>query len=66
MIDEARLPDAVELSVIDGSVVIRPATAARHDWDAAFKCMADLGDDQLLDAELQTRFDATEWRWPDD
>jgi antitoxin component of MazEF toxin-antitoxin module len=31
LIDESHLPDSVELSVVDGSVVITPAAARRQD-----------------------------------
>jgi len=36
VIDECGLGDIVELSVEDGSVVIRPAELPRQGWDEAF------------------------------
>lgn len=65
LIDECHLGDTVELSVVDGSLLVRPVTAPRQDWDHAFEQMAEAGDDGLLDPETQTEFDATEWEWPE-
>jgi len=65
LIDECHLVDSVELSVVDGSLVVRAAPAPRYDWDEAFERMAEVGDDALLDAEIQTEFDAAEWEWPE-
>jgi antitoxin MazE len=65
LIDECHLGDTVELSVVDGSLVIRPATMPRHDWDAEFERMAKAGDDRLFEPETETEFDAMEWEWPE-
>jgi antitoxin MazE len=65
LIDECHLEDAVELSVVDGSLVVRPAPKAREGWDAAFERMAEHGDDSLLDPDISSEFDATEWEWPE-
>jgi antitoxin MazE len=64
LIDECHLGDTVELSVVDGSLLVRPATVPRQTWDDAFERMAEAGDDIVLDPETQTDFDATEWEWP--
>jgi antitoxin MazE len=61
LIDECHLGDTVELSVVDGSLVVRPAAAPRQGWDAAFERMAEAGDDTLVDPEIPTEFDTTEW-----
>jgi antitoxin MazE len=65
VLDECRLGDTVELSVEHGSLVIRPAEHPRQGWDTAFEQMAKARDDALLDPELPTEFDATEWEWPE-
>ena len=65
LIDECHLGDTVELSVVDGALVIRAATVPRRDWDAEFARMAEAGDDRLVDPDTETEFDATEWEWPD-
>jgi antitoxin MazE len=65
VIEECHLGDTVELSVVNGSLVVRPAAAPRQDWDDAFKQMAEAGDDSLLDQNTWTEFDTTEWEWPD-
>ena len=63
LIDECKLGDIVELSVVDGSLVVRRASAPREGWDAAFQRMSDAGDDVLMDAETPTDFDEAEWEW---
>ena len=42
------LPDTVELSVVDGSLVIRPSSTPRQGWDAAFGEFAAVAHDALL------------------
>jgi len=62
LIDQCHLGDTVELSVVDGSLVVRPAAGARQGWDAAFQRMSD-ADDDVLDTVNPTAFDETEWEW---
>ncbi len=66
LIDECHLGDTVDLSVVEGSLVVRRAAAPRLGWDDAFKGMAQAGDDTLLDQDTRTEFDTTEWEWPED
>ncbi len=60
VIDQAGLKDAVDITVTDGAVIIRPARAARSGWaDAAKACHANGDDGALLDG-FTNAFDA-EW-----
>ncbi len=61
LIDEARLGETVELSVVEGALVVRSVARARQGWDAAFEQMAAAGEDVLIDAETPTEFDDGEW-----
>ncbi len=65
LIDEARLGETVELSVVEGALVVRSAAQARQGWEAAFQQMAAAGEDALFDAETATEFDEAEWEWPE-
>jgi len=65
LIDECHLGDVVELSVVEGSLVVRPAISPREGWDDAFKRISEAGDDTLTDLDSPTEFDATEWQWPE-
>jgi hypothetical protein len=51
--------------VQDGEIIIRPAQHPRQDWAAAFRAMAESGDDRLLDGSpmIPTRWDEDEWQW---
>jgi antitoxin MazE len=64
LIDACHLGDAVELSVVDGALVVRQEAVARQDWDAVFKQLADSDADALLDPETPTEFDSAEWECP--
>lgn len=65
LIEQVGLGDEVELEVQDTQLVIRPASHPRAAWDAAFREMAERGDDHLLDVEdlRATEWDKTEWQW---
>jgi antitoxin MazE len=65
LLEQAGLPDEVELEVEDSTIVIRPSTRPRHGWAQAFESMAETGDDELLDAgAIQTSsWDEAEWEW---
>jgi antitoxin MazE len=67
LLEECHLGDAVELSVEDGALVIRPLRRPRESWEQAFQAMAEAGDDALLDPEAPTgtAWDEAEWDWPE-
>ena len=62
LLEEAGLPDEVDLRAEAGRIVISPATAPRAGWaEAAAKAAA--ADEGLLDGPVPTRFDREEWTW---
>jgi len=63
LLDQAQLPDEVELQAEHGRLVVRAAQGPRAGWAAAAKAMHARSDDQLLDATTPTRFDGKDWRW---
>ncbi|MBD3301209.1 MAG: AbrB/MazE/SpoVT family DNA-binding domain-containing protein [Candidatus Eisenbacteria bacterium] len=63
LIDQAGLPEEVELRVRDGELVISPAGERRSGWADAARALADRGEDQLLDPHVATEFDDREWEW---
>ena len=63
LLDQAQLPDEVELKAEHGRLVVRAARGPRAGWADAAKVMGARGDDQLLDAPTSTRFDDTDWKW---
>ena len=64
-LEQVNLGDEIELVLQDDQVVIRPALAARHGWEDAFREMAETGDDRLLmeDEPLATEWEETGWEW---
>jgi antitoxin MazE len=63
MLDQAQLPEEVELHAEPGRLVVRAARGPRSGWAAAAKAMRAEGADRLLDAPMRTRFDDEEWEW---
>lgn len=63
MLDQARLPEEVELHAEPGRLVVRAAKGPRAGWAAAAKAMRAANADRLLDPSTHTRFDDEEWEW---
>jgi antitoxin MazE len=63
LLDESGLAGEVEITVEGRRLVIAPVARAREGWDEAFAAMANRGDDRLLDDEVATSWDQTEWEW---
>ncbi len=63
LLDQADLPDEVELRAEPGRLVVSAAARPRAGWAAKARSMHTRGDDRLLDATTATQFDETEWQW---
>ncbi len=63
LLEQAQLPDEIELQAEHGRLIVRAAQGPRAGWADAAKAMHALGDDQLLDATTSNQFDDKEWRW---
>jgi antitoxin MazE len=63
LLDEAELPEEVELHAEPGRLVVQAAHHPRSGWAEAAKRMHARGDDQLLDESTPTRFDDEAWEW---
>ena len=63
LLEQAQLPDEVELQAEHGRLVVRAAHGPRMGWAEAAKAMHAQGDDQLLDASTSTRFEGKDWQW---
>ena len=63
LLDEADLPEQVELHAEPGRLVVQAARRPRSGWAAAAKRMRARGDDRLLDESTPTQFDREEWEW---
>ena len=63
LLDQAQLPEEVELQAELGRLVVRAARGPRAGWAAAAKTMHARGDDHLLDAPTRTHFDDKDWQW---
>jgi len=65
LLQQTNLRDEVELEMRSNQIIIRPAHRVRDNWEEAFKTMAQLGDDALLDGDslTPTTWDEEEWQW---
>ena len=63
LLEQAQLPEEVELHAEPGRLVVRAARRPRTGWADAARMMRQCNDDQLLDEPTSTRFDEEEWEW---
>jgi antitoxin MazE len=63
LLDEAGLPDEVELRAEPGRLVVSAAARPRSGWASRARSMRERDDDAALDPETPTTFDKAEWRW---
>jgi antitoxin MazE len=63
LLDQAQLPDEVELLAEPGRLVVQGARRPRTGWAEAARAMAAAHHDALLDGPPPTRFDREEWEW---
>ena len=63
LLDQAELPDEVELQAEPGRLVVRATRTPRDGWENAARAMRAAGDDELLDLPHTNAFDEREWEW---
>ena len=63
LLDEAGLPEEVELRAEPGRLVVSAATRPRAGWASKAQSMHQRGDDALLNPGTPGTFDMTDWRW---
>jgi antitoxin MazE len=63
LLDEAGLPEEVELQAEPGRIIVRAVTRPRAGWESKARSMRRRGEDAPLDDVTPTDFDETEWRW---
>lgn len=63
LLDQAQLPEEVELHAEPGRLIVQATRRPRMGWTEAARAMVERGHDGLLDEPTMTRFDREEWRW---
>jgi antitoxin MazE len=63
LLEQAQLPEEVELLAEPGRLVVRAVRRTRAGWADAAARMHERGDDQLLNVVAGNRFDTEEWEW---
>ena len=65
LLKQTGITDDVELEVDQNQIIIRPVSNPRVGWDEAFKTMAIMGDDVMIDEaeNISHSWDDSEWQW---
>jgi antitoxin MazE len=63
LLDQAQLPEEVELFAEPGRLIVRAARGPRDGWADAAQAMRARGEDGLIDEPTETTFDTEEWTW---
>ncbi|MGH7319691.1 MAG: AbrB/MazE/SpoVT family DNA-binding domain-containing protein [Candidatus Rokuibacteriota bacterium] len=63
LLDQAQLPDEVELRASPGRLVVQATRRPRSGWAKAARLMRARAEDTSLDEPTPTRFDREEWEW---
>jgi antitoxin MazE len=63
LLEQADLPEEVELQAQPGRLIVRAARRPRAGWADAARAMHQQGHDGLLDDLTATRFDEEDWTW---
>ena len=65
LIEQSGLTEEVVILVEGNTLVIKPASRPRDNWEAAFESMALADDDRLLDQEALklSSWDDEDWEW---
>jgi antitoxin MazE len=64
ILEQTGILEDVEIEVEKDQIIIRPVKNVREGWDAAFKKMADLGDDEPVIADnITNSWDEEDWQW---
>lgn len=63
LLDQAQLPDEVELHAEPGRLVVQGVRRPRTGWAEAARAMSEARHDGPLDEPFPTRFDLEEWEW---
>jgi antitoxin MazE len=65
LLEQSNLSGEVELELCESGIVIKKTKRPRHEWELAFKTMAENDDDDISAEELDapSDFDKGKWRW---
>lgn len=63
LLDQAQLPEEVELYAEPGRLIVRAARGPRYGWAEAARVVRERHEDGLLDEPTATTFDVEGWRW---
>jgi antitoxin MazE len=62
LLEDGKLSGEVELELHEDGILVRSLQKPRANWDAAFKAIADVDDDQQV-STAPTDFERKGWQW---
>ena len=63
LIEKAGLKDEVEVTLLDGVLIVTSAEHPRKGWEAAVSLLLERRDDHVFEKSAATRFDTEGWEW---
>ena len=66
LIEELGLKDEVEITPVNGQLVVTAGHRPREGWAESAAACAEAGDDKLDDWDFPNQFDDEEWTWDED
>jgi antitoxin MazE len=65
LLEQCHLQNEVELEPRESFLILKSAKKPRGGWDAAFRAMAEQGDDKMVisDVHPKNKWDKEEWEW---
>lgn len=64
LIEQCKFKKGVEVTVVNGNLLLSSLKSPREGWEDSFKKMAAANDDRLLDQDsTESNFDKDEWEW---
>ncbi|MEM8637700.1 MAG: AbrB/MazE/SpoVT family DNA-binding domain-containing protein [Cyanobacteria bacterium P01_G01_bin.54] len=61
LLEQSGIKNEVEIEVQGTALIIRTISEPRQGWEQAFAAMAEQQDDTLLDNDITTEWEQTEW-----
>jgi antitoxin MazE len=63
LLEQAGLEGEVRLRIVESGIIIEGAARPRAGWATAAELARSRGESELLDDDVPTVFDDTEWQW---
>lgn len=63
LLEETQISGEVELEIVESGILLRNLQRPRAGWEEMFRSQAEKDDDQPLERNPATSFEARDWKW---